>query len=183
MDRLFTTLLATISGTIVAVFGVQVDALPASAPSVKTIELTPLATTTTEIATTTTTTTIVLPATVPVDESKRCPKYEALFAKHQLPVEIFSYIAWRESGCNPKAINATWGANGRMTYHLNKNKSWDTGLLQINSSWLSAVRSVCNVNTGDKRKDLEVLFDPECNVRFAKWIMDNTSGQLKNWSL
>jgi hypothetical protein len=28
-----------------------------------------------------------------------------------------------------------------------------------------------------------VLLDPECNVRFARWIMDNTKGGLGNWSL
>jgi hypothetical protein len=33
------------------------------------------------------------------------------------------------------------------------------------------------------RKDLEALLDPDCNVKFARWIMDNTKGGLGNWSL
>ena len=180
MGRLVTTVLATLTGTLVGVFGVPAQAEKLVPPVKQKLVATTLATINTQA---TTTTTIELPSSVPLDKTKRCPQYEALFAKYKLPVEIFSYIAWRESNCNPNAINATWDANGRMTYHLNKNRSWDTGLLQINSSWLSAVRKVCEVNTGDKRKDLEVLFDPECNVKFAKFLMDNTSGGLSNWDI
>jgi hypothetical protein len=137
------------------------------------------------IATTTTTTTIVLPNSIPRNKELRCPQWEWLFAEYGLPVEVFSYIAYRESRCNPKSVNAEWDENGNMTYHLNKNKSWDTGLLQVNSSWISAVREVCGriSSPPDKRADLEILKDPHCNVKFAKWLMDNTSGKLSNWSI
>lgn len=177
MDRIVTTVLATMAGTLFAVFGIPAQPELALSPPPSVVET--LATTSTEA----TTTTVALPANVPSDKSKRCPMFEALFAEYNLPVEIFSYIAWRESGCNPNAVNATWDDRGNMTWALNKNKSWDTGLLQINSSWIRNVREVCGVNTGNKRKDLEVLYDPICNVRFAKWLMDNTKGGLKNWSL
>ena len=113
----------------------------------------------------------------------RCPKWEAKFKEYGLPVEVFSYIAWRESKCNPKAVNARWNSKGVMTYALNKNGTWDSGLVQINSSWISTVREVCNVNTGSMRQDLEALLKVDCNLKMAKWIMDNTSGKLRNWSI
>lgn len=121
---------------------------------------------------------------VPSDPEKRCPEFEPLFRQYGLtPVDTWSYIAWRESRCRIKAINATWDSRGKMTYHLNKNKSWDSGLLQINSSWVNSVRRVCGVNSGDMRRDLEALLDVHCNLKFAKWIMDNSSGGLSNWSM
>ena len=184
MDRIIATVLATLAGTVFAVFGVQVQPKETVVTSTTVIDVQPyLIEPSTTLATTTTTTTVALPASVPLDKSKRCPTYEALFAKYELPVEIFSYIAWRESWCRPRAINATWDAKGNMKYHLNSNKSWDSGLLQINSSWIRSVRKVCNVSVGNTRKDLEVLFNPECNVKFARWIMDNTTGGLSNWSM
>jgi hypothetical protein len=66
-----------------------------------------------------------------------------------------------------------------MTYALNKNRSYDTGLLQINSSWYSAVKKVCGDDAVDNY--MEGLKDPVCNVKFAKFIMDNSTGKLGNW--
>lgn len=119
----------------------------------------------------------------PDDPTMRCPKWEAKFKEYGLPVEVFSYIAWRESKCNPKAINARWNSKGVMTYALNNNGTWDSGLVQINSSWIRIVREVCNVDTGSMRQDLEALLKVDCNLKMAKWIMDNTSGKLRNWSI
>ena len=117
---------------------------------------------------------------IPSDLSKRCPQWIPLFQEYGLePVEVFSYIAWRESGCNPQAQNAKWDANGNMTYHLNKDKSYDTGLLQINSSWYSVTKLVCGNDSVDGR--MAGLKDPVCNVRVAKYIMDNSKGKLGNW--
>ena len=117
---------------------------------------------------------------IPNDLSKRCPQWIPLFKEHGLePVEVFSYIAWRESGCNPQAQNAKWDANGNMTYHLNKDKSYDTGLLQINSSWFSVTKLVCGDDAVNGR--MAGLKDPVCNVRVAKYIMDNSKGKLANW--
>jgi len=187
VDRLLTIVLALLAGTVFAVLSVQAQPVHNSSPPIVAVNLyapiTPRLATTTTVVAETTTTIAVIPAKVPLDKSKRCPQYEALFAKYNLPVQIFSYIAWRESRCNPNGINAKWDANGNMTYNLNSDKSWDSGLLQVNSSWISSVREVCAVNTGDKRRDLETLFDAECNVKFAKFIMDNTKGKLGNWNL
>jgi hypothetical protein len=124
-----------------------------------------------------------LPAHVPNDKSKRCPQWEPKIAEAGLPVQTFSYIAWRESGCNPKAVNARWNAKGQIVWTLNKNGSYDSGLFQHNSSWLSATRQVCGVNTGNKRKDLEALYNVDCSIAMAVWIMENTKGKLGNWNL
>jgi hypothetical protein len=119
----------------------------------------------------------------PSDKTMRCPKWEAKFKEYGLPVEVFSYIAYRESKCNPKAVNARWNSKGQLTYTLNNNGTWDSGLVQINSSWVSTVREVCNVDTGSFRRDLEALLKADCNLKVAKWIMENSSGKLRNWSI
>lgn len=118
---------------------------------------------------------------IPSDPEMRCPRWEAKFREFGLPVEVFSYIAWRESRCNPKAINARWNSKGEMTYHLNGDGTWDSGLVQINSSWIRTVRDVCDVDSGSMRQDLAELLNVNCNLKMAKWIMDNTSGKLRNW--
>ena len=117
---------------------------------------------------------------IPSDLSKRCPQWIPLFKEYGLePVEVFSYVAWRESRCNAKSQNATWDANGNMTYALNRNKSYDTGLLQINSSWFSVTKLVCGKDAVNGR--MAGLKDPVCNVMVAKYIMDNSKGKLGNW--
>jgi hypothetical protein len=109
------------------------------------------------------------------NENQRCPRFESAFKEYGLlPVETFSYIAYRESRCRIKAINATWDENGNLTYHLNKDKSWDSGLLQINSSWKTVTRNICG--TG-----LDGLLFLDCNLRVAKYLLDN--GGLGHWRL
>lgn len=125
----------------------------------------------------------VLPAGVPKDQSKRCPEWEAKIAQAGLPVQTFSYIAWREARCNRRAVNARWDSQGRIVWTLNKNGSYDSGLFQHNSSWITAVRQVCGVDTGNKRKDLEALYDVNCSMAMAVWLMENTKGKLANWDL
>lgn len=138
----------------------------------------PIVTTTQAPTTTTTTTTTTVAVSVSSKQVKRCPKFEALFEQYGLlPVETFSYIAWRESRCRVKAINATWDENGNLTYHLNKDKSWDSGLLQINSSWRTVVSKICKADLGD----LTVLHDLDCNLKVAKYLLDN--GGLAHWGM
>ena len=108
-----------------------------------------------------------LPKGVPTDETKRCPSLEPLIAEYQLPVEVFSYIAWRESRCNPKAHNKT----------LNKDGSQDRGAWQVNSSWITVTATQCK----SKRGDLSVLFNVRCNLAVAKYLYEN--GGLGHWSL
>lgn len=108
-------------------------------------------------------------------ENQRCPRFESLFKEYGLlPVETFSYIAYRESRCRIKAINALWDEDGNLIYHLNKDKSWDSGLLQINSSWKSVTKNICGT-------DLDGLLVLDCNLRVAKYLLDN--GGLRHWRL
>lgn len=111
------------------------------------------------------------------DPTHRCPQFEPLFKQYGLePVEVFSYIAYRESRCNPNAVNAKFDAKGNTTWTLNRDGSVDRGLIQINSCWKTVTKNVCG--TG-----LEGLFDVHCNLKVAKYLMDNTSGGLSNWSV
>lgn len=111
------------------------------------------------------------------DPTHRCPQFEPLFKQYGLePVEVFSYIAYRESRCNPNAVNAKFDSKGDITWTLNKDGSVDRGLIQINSCWKTVTKNVCG--TG-----LEGLFDAHCNLKVAKYIMDNSSGGLSNWNV
>jgi hypothetical protein len=127
--------------------------------------------------TTTTTTTIPEPEDkrIPSDKTRRCPKFEQAFRDYGLvPVQVFSYIAYRESGCNVDAINAKWDANGKIVWTLNKNGSYDSGLLQVNSSWVTVTKNIC----GGGIKLLRTL---DCNLKVSKYLLDN--GGLRHWSL
>jgi hypothetical protein len=120
--------------------------------------------------TTTTTTTIVVEtpkrilSAIPNDPEKRCPKWHAKFGEYSLPTELFSYIAWKESRCNPKAHNTT----------LNKDGSQDLGLVQINSSWRTVTKNVCGT-------DITGLFNVDCNLKVAKYLYEN--GGAAHWSI
>jgi len=111
---------------------------------------------------------------IPKDQIKRCPKFEKTFKEFGLPVEIFSYIAWRESRCNPKAINAKF-KNGKIVWTLNKNGTYDSGLVQINSSWRTLTEQTCG------SRNLQVLFEVHCNLKVAKFLLEQTTGGLNNW--
>lgn len=109
----------------------------------------------------------VVPEGVPADKTKRCPQWEDEFAAFGLPVQAFSYIAYRESRCNPLAHNKT----------LNRNGSQDRGVLQINSSWVTVTARECASQKGD----LSVLFDVRCNLAVARYLYRN--GGLRHWNL
>jgi len=112
---------------------------------------------------------------LPTGKQYYCPEFEDTFKKFALPVKVFSYIAWRESRCNPGAVNAKW-ENGQLVWTLNSNGSYDSGLLQINSSWFKVLRE----NLGYSPED---LFKPAVNALFASWILHFTSNRLKNWNV
>ena len=109
----------------------------------------------------------VVPEGVSKDKTKRCPQWEDEIAAFGLPVETFSFVAWRESRCNILAHNRT----------LNKNKTQDRGLLQINSSWVTVTAKECASQKGD----LSVLFDVRCNLAVARYLYRN--GGLRHWNL
>lgn len=140
----------------------------------------PVITTTTTTTTTTPVTTIGETATTTIPDDKyvgnesdrRCPRWEPYFKQYGLPPKKFSYIAWRESRCRIKAVNAKWDDQGNITWTLNKNGSYDSGLLQINSSWRTVTKNICGGG-------LELLLTLDCNLRVAKYLYDN--GGLGHW--
>ena len=113
---------------------------------------------------------------IPSDLDKRCPQWEFKFIEFGLPVDVFSYIAWRESNCNEKAINAKYDKAGNVIWTLNKNGSIDRGLVQVNSCWKSVVKDICGTN-------LDGLINVDCNIKVEKYILQNTKGGLGNWSI
>ena len=102
---------------------------------------------------------------IPKDLNKRCPQWESKFIEFGLPVELFSYIAWRESGCNEQAINAKYDEAGNVIWTLNKNGSIDRGLVQINSCWKSLTKQICGTS-------LDGLLNVDCNLKVAKYLYD-----------
>lgn len=112
---------------------------------------------------------------LPVGKQFYCPEYEHIFKKYALPWKVFSYIAWRESRCNPGAVNATW-LDGKIVWTLNKNGTYDSGLLQINSTWFKTLREQFGYTSED-------LFNPEVNALFASWILHMSSNRLGNWNI
>lgn len=118
-------------------------------------------------------------------EVKRCPEWEKLLKKYELPVKDFSYIMWRESRCIPKAIG--WNYKRGMSHRncqlapasiykkCKAVRSYDSGLLQINSSWVTVTEQVCKA----KRGDMTVLLNPSCNLAVARYLFNN--GGMSHW--
>ena len=109
-------------------------------------------------------------ATPPVAEAKQshtCPQYEAQLRKHGLPVKQFSYIMWRESRCNPKAVSSQ-----------NGDGSYDYGALQVNSTWRTVTARVCHRPARQVKKSLLKL---DCNLRVARYLYEN--GGLGHWRI
>lgn len=86
--------------------------------------------------------------------------------KHNLPVEEFLYIARRESGCRVKAINARFDKDGNVIWTLNKNKTIDRGILQINSIHEPIVRKVCG------KGELDLLLTLKCNLKVGSYLYE-----------
>ena len=93
-----------------------------------------------------------------------CAKLEKAFKQYGLPVKEFTYIAKRESGCNPKAINARFNKKGEVIWTLNKNGTIDRGLLQINSIHEPIVRQLCG------KGGLDLLLTQDCNLKVAAYL-------------
>lgn len=119
-----------------------------------------------------TTTTIPDEEYVGVESAQRCPRWEPYFKEYGLPPKKFSYIAWRESRCRIKAVNARWDKNGNIVWTLNKDGSYDSGLLQINSTWKTVTKNTCGGG-------IELLLTLDCNLKVAKYLYDN--GGLGHW--
>jgi hypothetical protein len=90
---------------------------------------------------------------------------------------------WRESKCQPKAVGWNYhkGKTHRdcklshaKTYRKCKAvKSYDIGLLQINSSWRTVTHRIC------KTKEMLKLQEVECNLKVAAYLYRN--GGIVHW--
>jgi len=108
-------------------------------------------------------------------QGKSCPRWEKLFREFGLPVDFFLYFSFRESRCALTAVNARFDKQGKVVWTLNKNGTFDSGLLQINSGWRTLTSQICKSKLGD----LTVLLQPRCNVAVARYLYDN--GGLRHW--
>lgn len=107
---------------------------------------------------------LLLGSAVPAQASKDpCAWLVPHLKRYKLPVEEFIYIAKRESGCRIKAINAKFDKHGNVTWTLNKNKSIDRGVLQINSIHKQTVRQIC-------KGDLDLLLTLDCNLAVGSYL-------------
>jgi hypothetical protein len=119
------------------------------------------------------------------EEVKKCPKWEAMLKEYNLPVKEFSYIMWRESRCQARVIG--WNYRKGMSHRDCKLapakvyrkcpavRSYDSGLLQINSSWVTVTAQVCKSKWGD----MSVLLKPKCNLAVARHLYKN--GGMEHW--
>lgn len=123
---------------------------------------------------------------IPISEQYRCPKYHRALKEMGLkPVAVWSYLMWRESRCQPKVIGWNYKrgkdhtdcrlAPAEVYRKCPAVSSYDSGLLQINSSWVTVTASVCRTPWGDLRP----LRTTQCNLRVAKYLFDN--GGLGHW--
>ena len=123
---------------------------------------------------------------IPKGEEYRCPQYNKLIKEAGLPVQIFSYIMWRESRCIPKAIGWNY-KKGKNHNDCRVSKasiykkckaiaSYDSGLLQINSSWTTLTHNLCGKRWGD----MTVLLQTHCNIKVAKYLLYEGGG-FSNW--
>ena len=117
----------------------------------------------------------------------RCPKIENDFRKIGLPVKAFSYLAWRESRCQRHAIGWNYHKGFSAQHCRNVSaqaykkcfavRSYDSGLLQINSTWVTVTANVCGGEWGD----LSVLRKKRCNLRVAKALFND--GGFVHWAI
>jgi hypothetical protein len=110
---------------------------------------------------------IPAPAQAKTEPTKSCPQYENALRRYGLPVKTFTYIMWRESRCNPKAVSSK-----------NGDGSYDYGGLQVNSTWRTVTARVCSRPYNEVKKSLLKL---DCNLRVSKYLYEN--GGLGHWRM
>jgi hypothetical protein len=131
--------------------------------------------------------TLFIPTQAQAAREWKCPQWHTMLRKHGLPVEVFDHIMWRESKCEPKAVG--WNYR-RGTDHTDcvlspasvyKNcravRSYDVGLVQINSGWRTLTARVCK---RPARQLIRSLTDPSCNLKVASVLWDGGKG-ASNW--
>jgi hypothetical protein len=112
-----------------------------------------------------------------------CPEWHDALRKAGLPVRVFAPIMYRESRCVPQAIGWNYYKNkshrdcelshARKYRKCSAVKSYDIGLLQVNSSWRSVTKAIC------KSSDVLILQKPSCNIAVSAYLYKN--GGSSHW--
>lgn len=109
-----------------------------------------------------------------------CPEWHDALRNAGLPVRVFAPIMYRESRCIPSAVG--WNYKQGKSHkncklspaHIYRRcsavRSYDLGLLQVNSTWKSLTRRVC------KSSDVLILLKPKCNLKVAAVLWNNGEG-------
>ena len=130
-------------------------------------------------------TTSISKASVGHSVAHSCPQWDAKLKHYGLPVKEFSRIMYRESRCQEKVIG--WNYHKGTSYKDCKMspastykkckavRSYDSGLLQVNSSWASVTKKVCH----QRRVNMSALLNANCNLAVAKYLYDN--GGMHHW--
>lgn len=113
--------------------------------------------------------TAVLAVPSPVQAAKSCPQYEAALARYfpRKAVPTFSYVAWRESRCNPRSVSKVRKSTGYP----------DVGLLQVQGSWRTVTRRICRLRPNQDH--IQALTRLDCHLRVARYLYDN--GGMGHW--
>jgi len=136
------------------------------------------------------TATLAIPATTAEAHHKApkpipCAKWHKELRKHKLPVKVFGPIMMRESKCIKNAIGWNYHkgkshrdcklSHARTYRNCKAVRSYDVGLLQINSSWKSVTAKICKTKYGE----MLALQDATCNLKVAAYLYKN--GGLQHW--
>jgi hypothetical protein len=130
---------------------------------------------------------LLFPSQALASNEARCPKWEPLIKKYGLPVKTFSYIAWRESRCIPRAVgwNYKSGRSHKNCRHApfreyrkcSAVRSFDSGLMQINSTWYTLTKQICG-----ETPQQGALFNIDCNMKVTVWLYTEGGG-LSHWGI
>lgn len=112
-----------------------------------------------------------------------CGKWVPLMRANGLPPSRFMAICYRESRGIAKAVGWNYKpgtshrscklAPARTYRRCPAVASFDLGIFQINSTWVTVTRQVC------KTRDIFELLQPECNAAVAGYLYRN--GGLNHW--
>jgi hypothetical protein len=115
-----------------------------------------------------------------------CAKWHDALRKHNLPVKVFAPIMARESACEPKAVGWNYHkgkshrdcklSHARTYRNCKAVKSYDVGLLQINSTHKTLTARICNYEYGK----MLILQKPHCNLKVAAYLY-HKGGGVSNW--
>jgi hypothetical protein len=122
--------------------------------------------------------TALIAAPVEAANQYPCQKWHKALRRHELPVRYFAPIMYRESKCITRAVGWNYvkpydhtACTDSGKFHARRRcryvKSWDTGLLQINSGHRTLTKTICGRDVTTK-----VLTRPSCNLAVAKYLYD-----------